>query len=239
MSTTSPLLEARGLSAGYHGQPVVWGADIVVRPGEVVGILGANGAGKSTTLLALAGELPLLGGDVLLYGRTTRRPLHARAAAGMAFVTEERSVFMQLTVSENLWLGRVKEADAVGFFPELQPLMGRRAGLLSGGEQQMLTLARALGRQPRVLLADELSHGLAPLVVQRLLDAVRRVADERGVGALLVEQHVQQLARIADRIYVMQRGAIVMAGSSADVVRSYSGIESAYLAGGASANHHD
>jgi branched-chain amino acid transport system ATP-binding protein len=228
----TPLLEARGLSAGYHDQAVVRDLAIEVRPGEVVGLLGANGAGKTTTLLALAGELPAMGGEVRLYGSPTRAPLYARAAAGVAFVPEERSVFMQLTVHENLRLGRTGVAAALDLFPELRPLLGRLGGLLSGGEQQMLTLGRALGRGPRVFLGDELSHGLAPLVVRRLLDAVRKAADTSGVGVLLVEQHVQQLARIADRIYVMQRGRIVMSGSSAEVVASFAGIEDAYLTGG-------
>ena len=226
-----PLLEARGLYAGYNGQPVIRDVDLEVMAGEVVGILGANGAGKTTTLLALAGALPLIDGEVRFYGSSTTSPLHVRAAGGLSFVTEDRSVFMQLSVRENLRLGRIEVESALEFFPELQPLLNRTAGLLSGGEQQMLTLARALARHPRVLLGDELSHGLAPMLVQRLLDAVRDAADRQGIGVLLVEQHVHQLARIADRIYVIQRGAIVTSGNSADVMDSLSGLEDAYLAG--------
>lgn len=234
---TSPLLEARGLSAGYHGQPVIHDVDIDVKAGEVVGLLGANGAGKTTSLLALAGELPLLGGEARLYGAITHAPLHQRASRGVAFVPEDRSVFARLSVRENLRVGRVGADTALAYFPELEPLMARRAGLLSGGEQQMLTLARALGRRPRVLLGDELSHGLAPLIVRRLLDTVRSAATEQGVGVLLVEQHVQQLARVADRIFVIQHGRIVMSGPSADVVGSLSSIQAAYLApGGSSAS---
>lgn len=143
-------------------------------------------------------------------------------------------MFARLSVRENLRVGRVPANIALAYFPELEPLMGRPAGLLSGGEQQMLTLARALGRRPRVLLGDELSHGLAPLIVRRLLDTVRSAATEQGVGVLLVEQHVQQLGRVADRIFVIQHGRIVMSGPSADVVGSLSSIQAAYLAPGAS-----
>jgi branched-chain amino acid transport system ATP-binding protein len=229
---TAPLLEARGLYAGYHGLPVVHGIDLAVHPGEVVGILGANGAGKTTTLLALAGSLPVVKGEVRLFGSPTSSPLHVRARAGLSFVTEDRSVFMQLSVRENLKLARIKPARALELFPELEPLMDRRVGLLSGGEQQMLTLGRALAREPKILLGDELSHGLAPLLVRRLLDAVRVAADRRGIAVLLVEQHVKQLARVADWIYVLQRGSIADAGPTASVVGSLDGLEDVYLTGG-------
>ena len=176
------LLGARGLAAGYHKHPVVEGIDLEVRAGEVVALLGPNGAGKTTTLLALTGELPPLAGEVTFRGVKTTSPLHRRARNGLAFVPEERSVFPQLTAGENLKIGRGDDEIALALFPELKPLLNRRGGLLSGGEQQMLTLARALSRKPVLLLADELSLGLAPLVVQRLLKAVRTAADERGVG---------------------------------------------------------
>jgi branched-chain amino acid transport system ATP-binding protein len=225
----TPLLDARGIAAGYHGRSVIRDLDLVVRRGEIVGILGPNGAGKTTTLLALAGELPLMQGKVLLSGTATRAPLHVRAAVGMAFVPEERSVFMQLTVKENLRVGRVNAARATGLFPELEPLMNRTAAFLSGGEQQMLTLARALARSPKVLLGDELSHGLAPLVVRRLLDAVRHAVDTMGLGVLLVEQHLRQLTRIADRLYVMERGRVVLAGPTDVVMASLGRIEDVYM----------
>ncbi len=223
------LLEARGLSAGYHKHPVVEGIDLEVRAGEVVALLGPNGAGKTTTLLALTGELPPLSGDVLFRGERTTSPLHRRARNGLAFVPEERSVFPQLTAGENLKIGRGDDDIALGLFPELKPLLKRRGGLLSGGEQQMLTLARALSRQPVLLLADELSLGLAPLVVQRLLKAVRAAADENGVGVLLVEQHVKQALRVADRVLVMRGGRVVLAGTVAEVEGQ---LEEAYLSGG-------
>jgi branched-chain amino acid transport system ATP-binding protein len=129
-------------------------------------------------------------------------------------------------------LAGVAPAAACEYFPALEEIMGRRAGLCSGGEQQMLSLARALGREPKVLLADELSLGLAPIIVDRLLKAVRAAADERGVGVLLVEQHVRQALRIADRVYVMERGRIVLSGTSDEVSGQLDRIESAYLAGG-------
>jgi branched-chain amino acid transport system ATP-binding protein len=147
----------------------------------------------------------------------------------MGFVTEERSVFMALTAEENLRVAGVSPADAVGIFPELEQLMGRTAGLLSGGEQQMLTLARAVARAPELLLVDELSLGLAPVVVKRLLQTVRRIASERSTGILLVEQHVRQALHIADRVYVMQRGRIVMSGTAEEVHGRIDEIEATYL----------
>ena len=223
------LLECRGLAAGYGAVAVVRDLDLNVEPGEVVALIGPNGAGKTTTLLTLAGELPAIGGEIVFRGVTTKAPLFRRARRGMGFVTEERSVFMSLTAEENLRLARVSPADAIAIFPELEPLMGRTAGLLSGGEQQMLTLARAVGRDPKLLLADELSLGLAPLVVRRLLDTVRRVATERSTGVLLVEQHVRQALNIADRVYVMQRGRIVISGSADDVRGRLDEVEATYL----------
>jgi branched-chain amino acid transport system ATP-binding protein len=223
------LLSARGMSAGYHKHPVVVDVDIEVRAGEVVALLGPNGAGKTTTLLALSGELPPLGGEVFFRGEPASAPLHRRARNGLGFVTEERSVFPELTAAENLKIGRGNEEIALALFPELEPLLKRRGGLLSGGEQQMLTLARALSREPVLLLADELSLGLAPLVVTRLLKAVRAAADERGVGVLLVEQHVKQALRVADRVLVMRGGRIVLSGKASEVEGR---LEEAYLSGG-------
>jgi branched-chain amino acid transport system ATP-binding protein len=208
---------------------VVRDLDLHVGAGEVVALIGPNGAGKTTTLLTLAGELPALGGEVLLHGVGTKAPLFRRAQRGMGFVTEERSVFMRLTAAENLRVAGVAPDDAVELFPELTPLMQRTAGLLSGGEQQMLTLARAIARKPALLLADELSLGLAPLLVKRLLEAVRRAATEQSTGVLLVEQHVRQALAIADRVYVMQRGQIAMSGTVDEVRGRIDEIEATYL----------
>ena len=225
------LIEARGMDAGYGRMSVVRGVDLHVRPGEVVALLGANGAGKTTTLLTLAGELTPHDGEVRFLGASTRSPMHVRCRQGLGFVTEERSVIMEMSVGDNLRLAGVPADVACGYFPALEPILGRSAGLCSGGEQQMLSLARALGRDPRVLLADELSLGLAPIVVANLLDVIRRAADERGVGVLLVEQHVRRALAIADRAYLMERGQITLAGTADEMAGRLDQIESAYLSG--------
>jgi branched-chain amino acid transport system ATP-binding protein len=194
-----------------------------------VAILGPNGAGKSTTLLTLAGELPLLAGRVTYLGREHNDPLHRRVREGLGFVPEERSVFQSLTVSANLRLGPGPSDVALDLFPELRPLLRRRAGLCSGGEQQILSLARALAAQPRLLIVDELSLGLAPLVVVRLLEALRAAADEDGMGVLLVEQHAGQAVAVADRACVLHHGRIVLESSSADLVDDLGALERIYL----------
>jgi ABC-type branched-subunit amino acid transport system ATPase component len=222
------LLSARGLTAGYAGASVVRGVDIEVHPGEVVALLGPNGAGKTTTMLTLAGELRPQGGEVSWLGEQRSAPLHRRARRGLGFVSEERSIFTGLTVKQNLAVGGCAIRPAVELFPELAPLLSRRAGLLSGGEQQMLTLARALGRRPRLLLADELSLGMAPRVVGRLLAAVRAAADQ-GMGTLLVEQHVHRVLDVADRFYVLSDGEIRLAGVAGEADDQFKQIEAHYL----------
>jgi len=209
---------------------VLHGITIEVKEGEVVALLGANGAGKTTTLLSLSGELPIRRGEVLFDGSATKSSLVRRARAGLSFVTEERSVFMGLSTRDNFRVAGVDPGDALALFPELEPRMAIRAGMLSGGEQQMLTLARALCRRPRILLADELSLGLAPLIVTRLLEAVRAAADENGTAVILVEQHVRKALRYADRAYVLQNGTITMSGTSAELMARHTEIEDSYLA---------
>ena len=225
------VVECKDLTIGYGITPVGRNLNISVNAGEVVCLLGANGAGKTTTMLTIAGEIPPLGGEVELYGAKATGAMYKRAKAGMSFVTEERSVIMSLSAADNLRLASVPEEKATSLFPELAPLMGRTAGLLSGGEQQMLTLARALGRDPKILLADELSLGLAPIIVERLLKAVRSAADDQGVGVLLVEQHVRQALTVADRVYVMQRGRVVLSGTAEEVAKDIEQVERAYLSG--------
>jgi branched-chain amino acid transport system ATP-binding protein len=229
------VLEVSGLEVGYGPQPVVHGIDLTVAEGEVVALLGANGAGKTTTLMAIAGVLPILGGEVRIGGEPATTPLHERARAGLGYVTEERSVFKGLSVADNLTVGGVTAEDALKLFPELEKRLAIRAGLISGGEQQMLTLARALARKPRLLLADELSLGLAPLVVTRLFVALREAAAEQGSGVLLVEQHVRKALKYVDRVYVMRRGRVVLSLTAEEARERVHEIEQAYLAGGDSA----
>jgi branched-chain amino acid transport system ATP-binding protein len=225
------LIEAENLSTGYGKMAIVREIDIRVDAGEVVALFGANGAGKTTTLLALAGELAPMGGEVRFLGQPTTAPMHVRCRAGLGYVTEERSVIMDMTVADNLKLAAVAPSIACEYFPALQPILKRRAGLCSGGEQQMIALARVLGRDPKVLLVDELSLGLAPIIVTDLLRTVRAAAQERGIGVLLVEQHVRQALRVADRAYVMERGRIAVSGTAEEVVNQLDRIESAYLSG--------
>jgi branched-chain amino acid transport system ATP-binding protein len=223
------LIEATGLSAGYGKMAVVRDVDLRVDAGEVVALIGANGAGKTTTLLTLPGELSPLAGEVRFLGEPTTAPMHARCRNGLGYVTEERSVIMEMSVAHNLKLAGVAPDVAIGLFPALGPIMGRAAGLCSGGEQQMVSLARALGRRPKLLLVDELSLGLAPIIVGNLLETVRAAADEQQIGVLLVEQHVRKALKIADRVYLMERGRIVLSGTSSEVEGQLERIETAYL----------
>jgi branched-chain amino acid transport system ATP-binding protein len=212
----SPLLETRGLSAGYGHLAAVRDLDMEVREGEVVALLAPNGGGKTTILMTLAGWLPPLDGEVLWRGVSTRAPLFKRSRMGISLVTDARSVFMGLTVAANLKVGRGSVDHALELFPELAPLMKRRVGLLSGGEQKMLALASGLASDPKLLLVDELSLGLAPLVVERLLQALE-VARRRGVAIVLVEQQLQKALEVADRAYVLRRGRVELEGTTAEL----------------------
>jgi branched-chain amino acid transport system ATP-binding protein len=223
------LIEARQLDAGYGGTPVVRQLDLHVDPGEVVALFGPNGAGKTTTLMTLCGELPGLAGEVLIDGQPTTAPLHHRARRGLGLVTEQRAVFTQLTVADNLKVSRCDPARALALFPELEPHMNRRAGLLSGGQQQMLALVRAVSRgTPRLLLIDEISLGLAPQVVDRLLAAIKDAAAS-GMGVLLVEQYIHKALQVADRIYVMRRGRLQLTGPAEEFRNDTERIHGAYL----------
>ena len=224
----TPLLEARALACGYAGVKIVRDLDLRVHAGEVVALLGANGVGKTTTLLTLVGELDPLEGEVRRRGEPIGSPLHVRARAGLSYVPEERSVFSKLTTRQNLLVAGADPARATALFPELEPLMDRRGGLLSGGEQQMLTVARALARDSDLLITDELSLGLAPKAVGRLLRAIRAAADD-GVGALLVEQHVHRVLEVADRVYLLHRGEIVFQGTAEDARANLEEIRDRYL----------
>lgn len=222
------VLASVGLCVGYGTIPVVRDFDIEVRAGEVVALLGPNGAGKTTALLGLAGALRASAGEVLWNGVPTSAPLHRRCRAGLGVVLDDRSVAMGLTVRENLRVGRCDPALALAWFPELEGHLDRPAGLLSGGQQQMLTLGRALARRPSALLVDELSLGLAPQVVVRLLTAVRAAADE-GLAVLLVEQHVRTALDIADRVYLMHHGRIDWVGTAGQARADRARVEAAYF----------
>ena len=227
------ILEVRGLCAGYGDALVVRDVALEVAPGEVVGLLGANGAGKTTTMMTLGGLLRPKGGSISFAGSPLTGPLYRRVRRGVSLITEQRSVFMQLTVATNLKLGRGSVDRALELFPELVRLLGRPAGLCSGGEQQILTLARALAAEPRVLLVDELSLGLAPLVVTRLLTELRAAAG-RGLAVLVVEQHARKALQYADRAYVLHKGTIALEGRADDLLARLDDIERTYLRGGTS-----
>lgn len=228
------LLQIENLNTGYNGVSVVRGLNLTVNEGEVVALLGPNGAGKTTTLLTTSGLVPVISGDVKVFGKSVsgRRP-HVIAREGLAHVPEGRALFYQLTVGENLRLGAAKgSADikkALGYFPALEPILDRRAGLLSGGEQQMLAMARALTVSPRLLMVDEMSLGLAPIIVERLLPILRQIAGETGAGVLLVEQHVHMALQVADRAYVLSHGELTMEGKASDLAKDRSLIEASYL----------
>jgi branched-chain amino acid transport system ATP-binding protein len=229
------VLEVSELSSGYAGVPVVHGIDLTVEAGEVVALLGPNGAGKTTTLLTAAGVLRAIRGDVVLDGRSLLglRP-HQIARLGLALVPEGRGLFRQLTVKENLRLVRSREGgrsqdDVLGMFPLLEGLQARRVGLLSGGEQQMLALAKALLSRPKVVMLDELSHGLAPSVVEGLFPAVRRLARDQGMGVLLVEQHVRLALSFSDRAYVLSRGRVALDGPAEELGKRGDLLEASYL----------
>ena len=232
----SPVLEIVGLSAGYDRVPVVRDLDLVVGEGEVVALLGPNGAGKTTTLLTVSGLVPALAGTVTFCGAPVsgRKP-YRLAREGMAHVPDDRGLFPGLTVADHLDLGGGRRGTAqvrsrvLGWFPQLEPLLGRRVGLLSGGEQQMVALAQALLREPRLLMVDEMSLGLAPIVVESLLPIVRRIAGESGCGVLLVEQHAPMALQVADRAVVLNHGDVVASGSADELRRDWDRLLASYL----------
>ena len=223
-----PALELRGVSAGYGRIEVIHDIDLAVPAGSVVALLGPNGAGKTTTLAAIAGTIPLMGGDLLLDGQSVRGlSTYERTRRGVVLVPEGRSVFPSLSVQENLELvvraatddPRVRAerlAEVWEIFPRLAERREQRAGTLSGGEQQMLALSRAFLSSARVLLMDEISMGLAPVLVEALFDAVQKLRD-RGKTIVLVEQFLTYALRLADICYVLGRGRIRFIGDAGEM----------------------
>jgi branched-chain amino acid transport system ATP-binding protein len=228
------LLACHDLHVTYGGVTAVRDVSLRVEHGQVVTLLGRNGAGKSSTLRALAGVTPYASGQVFAFGAAlpAREPTHRLARRGVRLIPEERGLFASLTTAENLRICRGRPdavAEILDLLPELRPLLKRQVGLMSGGEQQMLAVGAALASRPRVLLIDELSLGLAPIIVSKLLPVLRRAATDSGVGVLLVEQHVELALGISDHTYVMNKGEIVDEGSSEQFLQQPERLRASYL----------
>ncbi|MFF5497820.1 ABC transporter ATP-binding protein [Streptomyces aquilus] len=234
--TDAPALRLDSVTAGYNGVPATREVDLEVAPGEVVALLGPNGAGKTTTLAAIVGLVQTMSGTVTVHGEpAAARPVHKLAREGVSYVPEGRALFFGLTVREHMTLARSRGGASVDeildLLPELRKCLGRRAGMLSGGEQQMLAIGRALVSRPRLLLVDELSLGLAPVIVQRLLPVLSRAAGDMGAGVLFVEQHVALALGVADRAYVMSQGRIVLTGTGVELAQRRDVLTASYLGG--------
>jgi len=237
----APMLEIRGLEVRYGGVRALHGIDLTVQEGEIVTLLGANGAGKSTTLRTVSGLLRPSAGRILYQGRDVHAvPAHELVHQGIAHAPEGRRLFGTLTVQENLTLGAFTRNDARGvaetvdwvmsLFPALRGREQQLAGTLSGGEQQMLAMARALMGNPRLLLLDEPSLGLAPLVVKTIFRTIREINQARSVTIVLVEQNARAALRLAHRGYVMEVGRIVLEDSAAALAANPR-VQGAYLGG--------
>ena len=230
----SPRIEAQGLSIGYGELTVGRGIDFTVRANEILAVLGPNGAGKTTLLLTLAGFLSPVEGTVTVDGKPLASGSPRKAnRAGLVLVPDNRALFTQLTTLENLKLGIRSGGPSLDEMIDLFPALGQRAnlkaGMLSGGEQQMLAVARALVQAPQVLLIDEMSMGLGPVVVEALMPVVRRVADETDAAVILVEQHVRLALEVADQAMVLVHGDVTLSGPASRLAADPSALEAAYL----------
>ena len=230
----TPRLQCSALKGGRGTATAFRDLDLAVGAGEVLALLGPNGAGKTTLLLTVAGLLKAQDGTVAVDGEPLRRGQAGAAnRAGVVLVPDNRCLFTTLTVEENLRVachrGGPAPRELLEVFSALEPRWHLQAGALSGGEQQMLVMARAMIQQPKVLLIDEMSLGLAPLIVQGLFDTVRHIATDRGCAVVLVEQHVGLALEVADRAAVLNRGSIVLEGSAAELAGDPNRLEQAYF----------
>jgi branched-chain amino acid transport system ATP-binding protein len=240
----SPRLKCAGLCGGWGAVTVFRDLDLAVEPGTMHAILGPNGAGKTTLLLTLAGLLPAHGGSVAVDGTALRTGrATATRRAGVVLVPDNRELFTTLTVEENLRVPAGNDSPAIEamleLFPQLEARRKLRAGSLSGGEQQMLAMARALIQRPKVLLIDELSMGLAPTVVEHLFGAVRRVATDNECAIVFVEQYVPVALHVADSASIVNRGSIVLSGSADELASDPEAVEQAYLGRRIGSGGHD
>lgn len=235
-----PVLECRGLDVGYGKLTVARDITFTLQRKKVLTILGPNGSGKTTLLMTLAGFLPPRAGSVSLNGvRVTASSPRRMNQSGLVLIPDIRALFTELTTIQNLKLAAPRGADLdpiLELFPALQRREKLRVGDLSGGEQQMLAIARALVQSPKLLLIDEMSMGLAPIAVESLMPIIRQVADERDASVIMVEQHVQLALDVADEAMVLVHGSIVMSGPAENYRNDTTAVESAYLSGSVSSN---
>jgi len=238
--SNAPVLECSGLDVGYGKLTVARDVTFSLKPRTVLTILGPNGAGKTTLLMTLAGFLPPRAGTITLNGEPVKGSSPRRMnQAGLILIPDFRALFTELTPIQNLKLAAARGADldpVLELFPALQRREKLRVGDLSGGEQQMLAIARALVQSPKLLLIDEMSMGLAPVAVESLMPVIRRVADEHGASVIMVEQHVQLALEVADEAMVMVHGSIVLSGSAETYRNDTSAVESAYMSGSVSSS---
>nr|WP_061158145.1 ABC transporter ATP-binding protein [Caballeronia temeraria] len=238
MATTSAMLKVKGLQVNYGGIQAVKGVDLEVGQGELVTLIGANGAGKTTTMKAITGLKPYSGGDIEYMGQSIKGvPTHELLKRGLAMVPEGRGIFARMSILENMQMGAYLRNDndgiqkdterMFGFFPRLKERASQYAGTLSGGEQQMLAMARALLSRPKLLLLDEPSMGLSPIMVEKIFEVVREISKE-GLTVLLVEQNARLALQAANRGYVMDSGMVTMSGD-AKVMLDDPKVRAAYL----------
>jgi branched-chain amino acid transport system ATP-binding protein len=222
------MLQVKGLKVSYGGIQAVKGVDLEVREGELVTLIGANGAGKTTTMKAITGIKGWAGGDIVYQGESIKGvPSYELLKRGLAMVPEGRGIFSRMTILENMQMGAYLRDDAdeiqkdvermFGFFPRLKERAAQLAGTLSGGEQQMLAMARAIISRPKLLLLDEPSMGLSPIMVEKIFEVVREIAKE-GLTVLLVEQNARLALKAATRGYVMDSGLVTMSGDAKDML---------------------